>query len=134
MAKKKKNTRRPKSTLAGIVMSVFSDNPFRTYNYKQISSLLGIKDKASRDLLLTILDELTRAGELNEVKKGKFMLNADRLQELANKKKFITGRVDMKSTGKAYVISDEGGEDIFIAANNVNHALHDDHVKVFIFP
>ncbi len=115
-------------------MSVFAENPFRTYNYKQIGSLLGLKDKASRDLLLKILDELTLAGELNEVRKGKYVLNAERLNELANKKKTITGRVDMKSTGKAYVISDEGGEDVFISANNVNHALHDDQVKVFIFP
>ncbi len=134
MAKKKKRTRRPKSALAGIIMSVFAENPFRTYNYKQIGSLLGLKDKASRDLLLKILDELTLAGELNEVRKGKYVLNAERLNELANKKKTITGRVDMKSTGKAYVISDEGGEDVFISANNVNHALHDDQVKVFIFP
>lgn len=115
-------------------MSVFSENPFRAYNYKQIANMLGIRDKASKDVLMTMLDELTFAGELDEVKKGKFMMNAERLKELANKKKFVTGRVDMKNTGKAYVISDEGGEDIFIASNNVGHALHDDQVKAFIFP
>jgi hypothetical protein len=32
----------------------------------------------------------------------------------------------MKSTGKAYVIPDEEGEDIFIAANNTGKALHGD--------
>lgn len=115
-------------------MSVFSENPFRAYNYKQIANMLGIRDKASKDVLMTMLDELTFAGELDEVKKGKFMMNAERLKELANKKKFVTGRVDMKNTGKAYVISDEGGEDIFIASNNVGHSLHDDQVKAFIFP
>lgn len=134
MAKKNKRVRRPKSALAGIVMSVFSENPFRAYNYKQIANMLGIRDKASKDVLMTMLDELTFAGELDEVKKGKFMMNAERLKELANKKKFVTGRVDMKNTGKAYVISDEGGEDIFIASNNVGHSLHDDQVKAFIFP
>jgi len=115
-------------------MSTFAENPFRAYNYKQIASMLGIKDKASRDVLMTLLSELTLTGELDEVKKGKFMLNAKRLKELANKKKFVTGTVDMKNTGKAYVISDEGGDDIFIASNNVGHALHEDHVKAFIFP
>jgi ribonuclease R len=134
MAKKNKRVRKPKSALAGIVMSVFSENPFRAYNYKQIASMLGIRDKASKDVLMNMLDELTFSGELDEVKKGKFMMNAERLKELANKKKFVTGRVDMKNTGKAYVISDEGGEDIFIASNNVGHALHDDQVKAFIFP
>lgn len=134
MAKKNKRVRRPKSALAGIVMSVFSQNPFRAYNYKQIANMLGIRDKAGRDLLMTMLNELTLAGELNEIKKGKYMLHAERVKELANKKKYFTGRVDMKSTGKAYLICDEGGEDIFIASNNVGHALHDDQVKAFIFP
>jgi ribonuclease R len=40
----------------------------------------------------------------------------------------------MQKTGKAYVVSDEGGDDIFIASNNVGHALHEDQVKVSIFP
>jgi len=46
----------------------------------------------------------------------------------------ITGIVDMKSTGKAYIISDEMSEDVFIAYNNTNHALNGDKVKVFLFP
>ena len=46
----------------------------------------------------------------------------------------ITGIVDMKSTGKAYIISDEMNEDVFIAYNNTNHVLHGDKVKVFLFP
>ena len=62
------------------------------------------------------------------------MLAAEQLSQIANKKKFVTGRVEMLKTGKAYIISDEGGDDIFIAPNNVGHALHDDQVKVSIFP
>lgn len=134
MGRKNKKQRKPKSALAGVVLSIFAANPFRKYNYKQIAHLLGIKDNASRDLLHTILSELTMAGELKEVKPGKYILEEGRLQELANKKKYITGTVDMKKTGKAYIISDEGGEDIYIAPNNVGHALDKDHVKVFIFP
>lgn len=134
MAKNKKRTRRPKSALAGIVMSMVSENPFRAYNYKQIGNALGIKDKAGRDMLMTLLVELTLAGELSEVKKGKYTLNAERVKELANKKKYVIGTVDMKSTGKAYITPEEGGDDIFIASNNVSHALHQDLVKVFIFP
>lgn len=134
MARKNSKVKRPKSALAAIILSSFSDNPFKAYNYKQVGSLLGIRDKAGRDLLITILEELTKSGELKEVKKGKFMLAAEHLEEMANKKKFITGRVEMLKTGKAYIISDEGGDDIFIAPNNLGHALHDDQVKVSIFP
>lgn len=132
--KKKNRIKRPKSALTGIIISIFAENPFKAYNYKQIGHLLGVKDKAGRDLLLNILGELTAADDLNVVRKGKYMLNPEKLQELANIKKYITGIVDMKKTGKAYIISDDGGDDIFIAPNNVGHALHDDRVKVFIFP
>ena len=112
MAKKGKRTRRPKSALAGIVLSVFTDNPFRAYNYKQIGNLLDIKDKTSRDLLLTVLRELTLSGELNEVKKGKYILNEEKVHELTKTKKHINGTVDLKSTGKAYVTPEDGGEDV----------------------
>ena len=132
--KKKNRTKRPKSALVGIIISIFAENPFKAYNHKQIGHKIGIRDKAGRDFLLKILDELVLAEDINEIRRGKYMLNPKRLGELANKKKYITGIVDMKKTGKAYIISDEGGDDIFIASNNVGHALHDDRVKVTIFP
>ncbi len=131
MARKKKY---PKSHLHGIIVSIFADNPFRAYNNKQIASMLGIKDKAGKNLIYTILTELQADGYLHEVKRGKFVLHPDKLATLANKKKYITGTVEMKKTGKAYIISDEGGEDIFVAPNNTHHALNGDHVKVLLFP
>lgn len=130
----KKNNTYPKNALAGVILSIFAENPFKAYNYKQIGHLIGIKDKAGRDLLHQMLDSLLEANDLQVVKTGKYILNPERLQALANKKQFITGKVDLKKTGKAYVISDEGGDDIFIASNNAGHALHEDRVKVFIFP
>lgn len=134
MKKKKDRIKRPKSALAGIVISNFAENPFKALNYKQIAQKLGVKDKAGKDLLIKVMEELREGGELIEIRPGKYTLNADRLLELANKKQYITGRVDMQSTGKAYIVSDEGGDDIFIASNNVHHALHGDKVKVLLFP
>ncbi len=117
-----------------MIVSIFADNPFKAYNNKQIAHLLGIKDKAGKNLIYNILTELAADKYIQEVKKGKFILHADKLSTLANKKKYITGTVEMKKTGKAYIISDEGGEDIFVAANNTHHALNGDHVKVLLFP
>jgi len=131
MARKR---RYPKSQLHGIIVSIFADNPFKAYNNKQIAGMLGIKDKAGKNLIYTILTELLADGYLQEIKRGKFVLHPDKLATLANKKKYITGTVEMKKTGKAYIISDEGGDDIFIASNNTNHALNGDHVKVLLFP
>jgi len=130
----KKKSTYPQNALAGVILSIFAENPFKSYNYKQIGHLIGVKDKAGRNVLHELLLELTQNKDLLEIKPGKYRLNPEKLQALANKKKFITGKVDMKNTGKAYIISDEGGDDIFVASNNVGHALHDDHVKVFIFP
>ncbi len=124
----------PKSQLHGIIVSIFADNPFKAYNNKQIAGMLGIKDKAGKNLVYTILTELLADGYLQEVKRGKFILHADKLASLANKQKYITGTVEMKKTGKAYIISDEGGDDIYIAPNNTNHALNGDKVKVLLFP
>lgn len=131
---KKKRTKRPVSALAGIILSIFTENPFKAYNYKQVGHLLGVKDKAGRDMVLKIIDGLVEDESLNEIRRGKYMLNPEKLQELSNIKKYIIGRVDMQKTKKAYITSEEGGDDIYIATNNLGHALHEDKVKVFILP
>ena len=47
----------------------------------------------------------------------------------------VVGTIDMKQTGKAYVIpNNDTMEDIMISANNTRHALHGDTVKVLLFP
>jgi ribonuclease R len=47
---------------------------------------------------------------------------------------YLLGTVDMKRTGKAYVIPDDKTGDIKIAPNNTGKALNRDIVKVFLFP
>ena len=48
---------------------------------------------------------------------------------------YITGTVDMKSSGKAYIIPDNKEiEDVYIAPNNIGHSLHGDYVRVLLFP
>lgn len=131
---KKKRSKRPLNALTGIILSIFTENPFKAYNYKQVGHLIGVKDKAGRDMVMKIIDKLVEEESLNEIRRGKYMLNPEKLQELTNIKKYITGKVDMLKTKKAYIIPDEGGDDIYIATNNLGHALHEDKVKVFLFP
>lgn len=134
MPKKKPLPSGVKNTLAATILSIFGSSPFKPLNYKQISKALSIKDKAGKDLIHNILVELAKEGKLIEDKPYRYTLSKAMIQEYGEKKEYVTGRVDMKSTGKAYVISDKGGEDIFIAANNTGQALHDDTVKVYLFP
>ncbi len=86
------------------ILSIFTADPFRLLNYKQVSAKLIIKDKAGRDLVGTILAELLKEEVLEEVRPGKFRLNAAWAREQQDYSNTITGTVDMKNTGKAYVI------------------------------
>lgn len=131
-----KNQYRPKgkSAFAQSVLAAFLKDPQRALNHRQISSKIGVKDKAGKDLVSKILSELKEEGSLNEIRPGKYRLSERLSRGPAGLKKYITGTIDMKSTGKAYVSNEEGGEDIYIAPNNTYHALHNDRVKVLLFP
>lgn len=133
MAKKKKSTG-SKSTFTNTILSIFGEQPFKPFNYKQIAKLLGVKDKTGKDFIDTILRELLADGKLREERPYRYVLSKEMLAEMGGKNKTITGKVDMKSTGKAYIIPEDGGEDIFIGANNTGQALHQDVVRVVIFP
>jgi len=123
-----------KNSFADSVLSVFAKNPFGSYNYKQVAHQIGIDDDASRQLVADIISRLHSKRLLNEVKKGKYRLNTKAELGQISKPVYATGVIDMKQTGKAYLINKEGGDDIYIAPNNTFHALHGDTVKVHLFP
>ncbi len=123
-----------KEELTRSILKIFSTDPLKSFNYKQISSRMGKKNKTERDLISTIIFELFEDGIILEVRPGSYKMNPDHISEVAPPPSTVTGKVDMKQTGKAYIIPDEGGEDIFISANNTGHALHGDKVSVRLFP
>jgi ribonuclease R len=117
-----------------LVLGLFKKHPNLAYNHKQACHALGITDSAAKELVRKQLPILLKKGSINEVKRGKYKLNFEKFASLAPRKNYVTGIVDMKQTGKAYIITDEPGEDIFIAANGTGHALNGDKVKVLLFP
>jgi ribonuclease R len=130
-------SRKPKPVKANpfvkAVLAIFTNNPHKGYNFRQVAAQLGIQDKASRELVINILYDLENRMEIILVKRGKYQLHPSKITP-ALTSTMITGTVDMKNTGKAYVITEELGEDVYIAANNTNHALNGDRVKVRLFP
>ena len=54
------------------VKKVFESNPDYTYNYKQISSLLGIRDVSVRKLIICILEDLADQEIVTQISRGKF--------------------------------------------------------------
>ncbi len=131
--KKRKNKKIKRHSFYNVVLDAFKKDPFKSFNFRQIAFALGITDKASKQLVKEILADLSANEEIVELKRGKYKLNPARISTVAGHS-VVTGIVDMKQTGKAYVITDELDEDIFIAANNTYHALNGDKVKVRLFP
>ena len=122
------------SSTTDLVLNVFFKKPYISFNYKQISKAVGINDKAVRELIHNQLEILLKNKSLIEDKRGKYKLNPDKHPSFFPSKNYITGTVDMKQTGKAYIITDEPGPDILIAPYNTNRALNGDKVKVLLLP
>lgn len=132
MANKKETIKAEK--LITNIINIFSNTP-KSLNFKQISARLGITTKEDKLLLSLKLQDLTKQNIIKEISKGRFQFNKSLAQKAKQPNKFIEGIVDMKSTGKAYIITDDKDtDDIFIAASNTNKALNGDSVKVLLFP
>jgi ribonuclease R len=132
---KRKTIENKLSVFTNAILSIFGENPFKPMNYKQICKLLAIRDAAGKDVVYHILIDLFEQGILMEERPFRYVLNPAYLEEYGPKKEYVEGTVDMKSTGKAYVVlDDDSGEDVFISANNTGQALHGDRVKVAMFP
>jgi len=115
------------------VFKLFSENSDNSYNFRQTAGQLGITDKREKDQVRSVLEQLCTQGSLVEMNRGKYKLNPKLVTAIA-KANTVTGIVDMKATGKAYIICPDLPEDVFIESNNTNHALNGDKVKVHLFP
>lgn len=127
-------TKKDMSAFATSILKVFALNPFQPMNFKQIASRLGITDKGSKEMIKNHLNQMSQDEIIIEVDRGKYKLNPKYATSEVLPEHYIVGTVDMKQTGKAYVLCDDGGEDVYINMNNTNHALDGDRVKVYLFP
>jgi ribonuclease R len=129
MSKKKKNKSATpeidRKSLIRNIVGVFQNNSGQSFNYRQVCRQLLIEDQSTRHIISEILLELVAKGELDEVRRGKYLLAA--------KTASVTGVIDLTQSGYGFVKTDEFPEDIFVSMKNLNHALHGDQVKVHIF-
>ncbi|MFC2090927.1 ribonuclease R family protein, partial [Bacteroidota bacterium] len=109
-----------------LVMGVFTRNPKKIYNYKQLSRQLLLNDQQEKDMVNNALHNLLQQGVLEQIEKGKF-----RLKERAG---YVNGTIDMTQHGYAFLTSEDLEEDVFISRTNLHHALDGDLVKVHIYP
>ncbi|MFC2115562.1 ribonuclease R [Bacteroidota bacterium] len=114
-----------REALVNSIMGIFGNYPSQTFNYKQLSKRLNIKDVSTKRQIIPVLAYLAGKEELVEVYPGKY--------KLKSKGGYIFGTVDMTQFGYAFIMSDAVEGDVFVSRNNLNHALNGDYVKVYMY-
>ena len=107
------------------IIAVFNNNPTKTFNYKQVSKNLGIRDPSIKKFVSEGLKTLEGKDNLTEVFPGKY--------KLKSKGGHVVGTVDLNRGGSAFVMTEAFPEPVYISERNLNRALQDDVVKVFMF-
>lgn len=133
MSKNKLNRQPSQQIIAESIIKLLNRNSNKTYNYRQIAKELGATEKEAKSEVGEVLAILTQQGLLIEIDRGKYKLKP----VLA----YVTGTIDMTSSGAAYVIIDKSDltvsglkeDDIYIAPKNVHNALNKDKVKIYLF-
>ena len=92
----------------------------------EINDFLGYKTAEELQNLQNELEKLVVSGLVHETKKQKYIL-------MKNCKSLHTGKIDMAKGGYAFLIQDNGEEDIFINKDNLNGAIEGDIVLVDLF-
>ncbi len=126
--KKKKNFKKKNRVMKNLtrdILKILNQNEKKSFNYKQIAAKLAILDPAGKQEIINKLVILTSKNKIKEVETGKFQIFEER--------KYHFGKIDINQQGNGYVICEDLDRDIFIPNRNLNHALHNDYVKVYIY-
>ncbi|WP_075343309.1 ribonuclease R [Tenacibaculum agarivorans] len=128
MPRKKKIYKKKGKVIKDLTRKIFrilNEDSTKSFNYKQIASKIAISDTEGRNQIIKKLSELASSQKIVEVEKGKYKINADR--------KYHIGTMDLTANGNGYFICDDFEEDIFVPSVNLNKALQDDIVRVYVY-
>lgn len=107
-----------------LIYDFICDEIYVPMKLKELAILLQVP-KANRDELREVMDALIEEGKVELTKKGKYV---------KSEKKYYTGVFSSHPRGFGFVTIDGMEEDIFIPADDVNHAMHIDMVQLTISP
>ncbi len=128
MSKKKKRVRsQRKNEITKGIFTVLEKEPNKSFNYKQIASKLGITDTQDRNMLIKRLGQLKAMQRIQESERGKY-------KKKPSVHTYFTGKVDLTTSGNAYIVVDELEDDVFVPYNRLNGAFHGDEVEIFMKP
>lgn len=105
------------------IEKMFASSRKKAFNYKQISSTLNVTSTEAKNHIIRTLKQLEKEGFIEEIMPGKYLA--------IYTSNFITGRVELTQRGAAFIVPDEEGmEDVYVSADNLNMAFHGDKVKI----
>lgn len=113
-----------KKDLKPLILQVFRENPTKLMNHKQVGARLGI-EKINKNVI-QLLEELKREQKIDEADTGRY--------HYINQKNIIEGYIEVTQRGGGFLLSEkEGVDDVYIAAADLNKALHGDRVAVSLY-
>ncbi len=105
------------------------------FNYKQIAAKANIFDKEGREKVKKTLAVLVNAKIVRSAGRGKYAIHTRFLTSESSGRMLITGTLMVNRGGNAFVTPDNGSEeDVFIAESKMGNALHQDKVKIMVYP
>jgi ribonuclease R/exosome complex exonuclease DIS3/RRP44 len=107
------------------IFKVLNEDATKGFTYKQIADRYGINDTDGKNQIIKKMGELTANNKIVQVEKGKYKVNEER--------KYHIGTMDLTSNGNGYFICEDFDDDIFVPSVNLNKALQNDLVRVYVY-
>lgn len=125
MSKKPKKLGNKPKDFSAQIYKILSKDPNKSFNYKQIASVLELTDTQSRNEIIKELKFLTSKEKISEVERGKY--------QVISKSEYYEGTIDMTSRKSGYFVSPDLEHDVYVPFPNLHHALDGDKVRVYVY-
>jgi len=111
------------SDLKNVIRGLMNDPEFKKLSHKQIIKRLGVRDKKTKNIVMTILRESgkTPAGK------------GDRKDSRTASDREVIGTVDFVNPRFGYIVCEGDADDIKVKSDNLAFAFHGDTVRVQLF-
>ena len=119
---KGENKRMKKEAMINAIINVFKSSPKEPFNYRQISSMIGVTNQVQKLQVVDILYDLSSDNFISEIDRGRYRYN--------DWGTTAVGTFMRRQNGKNSFIPEDGGTPIFVAERNSAHALNGDKVKI----